>query len=186
MSREGMSRETPTTTLWLLRHGETDWTAAHRLSGSTDVPLNETGRRQAADAGRALASLVIDTIWSSDLRRAKETASIARPEQPAEADPRLRELDFGRLEGRTWDELDEQTQRSMFAFDDYAAPGGESTATMRERVRSFVDALPAGTHLVVTHGGVIRIVQGLEGILDAPYTPAGTWVRVALGRRPKV
>jgi probable phosphoglycerate mutase len=150
--------------LWLVRHGETDWSAAGRLNGWTDVPLNLVGRRQA----RALAGEVVgrrfEAVWSSDLRRASETARLAGFEPVLEG--RLRELDFATLEGHTCADLSPRTRTALIDFDVFVAPGGESVDAMRGRVLAFVDALPAGDHLVFTHGGVIRLLSrtGIERV----------------------
>lgn len=150
--------------LWLVRHGETDWSASGRFNGWTDVPLNTQGRRQARVVAGQLRGRRFVTAWSSDLSRAADTARLAGTEPVL--DHRLRELDFGTLEGRTWAELSRRTREALIDFDAFIAPDGESAATMRARVLEFVDALPAGDHLVFTHGGVIRLLsrQGIERI----------------------
>ena len=150
--------------LWLVRHGETDWSAAGRFNGWTDIPLNTRGRRQARAVTGQLSGRRFVTVWSSDLRRAAETARLAETE-PA-LDHRLRELDFGTLEGRTWAELSRRTREALIDFDAFTAPDGESVATMRDRVLEFVHALPAGDHLLFTHGGVIRLIsrEGIEQV----------------------
>jgi 2,3-bisphosphoglycerate-dependent phosphoglycerate mutase len=148
--------------LWLVRHGETDWSAAGRFNGWTDIPLNMQGRQQASSLARELNERRFVTVWSSDLCRATETARLADTEPVL--DRRLRELDFGTLEGRTWAELPPRTRDALIDFDAFAAPGGESVVAMRDRVLEFVHALPAGDHLVFTHGGVIRLLsrEGIE------------------------
>ena len=64
------------TMLYLVRHGETDWNRAHKIQGSTDIPLNDLGREQAATSGRLLARRQWDAVYASPLSRAFETASI--------------------------------------------------------------------------------------------------------------
>jgi len=86
----------------------------------------------------------------------------------AALDPRLREIDFGQLEGRTWGECDAATQEALIAFDGFAAPSGESSAQVRDRALGFVNELGVGSHLVFTHGGLIRILLGLRGISVSP------------------
>lgn len=145
--------------LWLVRHGETAWNAERRFQGWTDVPLNETGREQARALAGALASALAGrrpTVWSSDLVRAVETARIAFGEP--RVDRRLRELEFGEMEGRTWADLDEETRGRLASFDEFGAPGGETMEAMRARVLGFVSELEPGDHLVFTHGAVIRLL----------------------------
>ncbi|MGF1666863.1 MAG: histidine phosphatase family protein [Acidimicrobiia bacterium] len=143
--------------LWMVRHGETDWNANRRFQGWTDVVLTDTGRDQARRLAESLAGVRFDSVWSSDLSRAVETARLAYSEP--KADHRLRELNFGDLEGAVWDDLTPSVQAELAAFDGFTAPGGESIREFKARVLEFLDALPAGDHLVVTHGGVIRMVR---------------------------
>ncbi len=147
--------------LWLVRHGETDWNAEGRFQGWTDVPLNETGRAQAERLRGLLADGDFDGVWSSDLVRAVETARIAVGE-PA-VDRRLRELDFGDLEGAIWDDLDREIRAALKEFDSFQSPGGESAAAFVERVFGFLDELAPGRHLVFAHGGVIRAIGRVCG-----------------------
>jgi 2,3-bisphosphoglycerate-dependent phosphoglycerate mutase len=142
--------------LWLVRHGATDWSDTGRFNGWTDVPLNEQGRLQARSLRERLATMEFAGVWSSDLVRARETARLAVGEPVR--DRRLRELDFGSLEGRRWDECPLDVRRSLVAFDGFEAPAGESVEELRSRVLQFVGALPAGQHLLFTHGGVIRLL----------------------------
>jgi len=139
-----------------VRHGETDWTAAGRLSGWRDVELNSVGRDQARGVRGRLAEREYAGVWSSDLRRASETAHLAYG--PPVLDPRLREIDFGALEGMRWAELSADRQRGLLDFDGFAAPGGESVDDLRDRVLDFVSSLARGHHLLFTHGGVIRLL----------------------------
>ncbi|NQV07173.1 histidine phosphatase family protein [bacterium] len=154
--------------VWLVRHGETEWNAAHRIQGVSDVELSDEGRSQAKRLRSQLEGCSFDTVWSSDLVRATETATIIRGEPTV--DPRLRELDFGDLEGLTWQDLEEETRQAMIDFDSFDAPNGESVTAMRERILSFLEQLPEGDHLVVTHGGVVRMISDLCGhaIYPAP------------------
>lgn len=156
-------------TLWLVRHGETDWNAQRRFQSRTDVPLNEVGRRQARRLAAELERRTYAGVWSSDLTRAKETAEIVYG--PPTVDRRLREIDLGELEGRRWEDLDPEIQAALAAFAGFAAPGGERYDQFEARVLSFVDDLSPGEHLVVTHGGVIRLLRrvfGYEDLFPAP------------------
>ena len=101
--------------LLLVRHGETIWNAESRLIGLTDLPLSEGGSQQAAQLTARLAGEGIDSIYASDLQRAAQTAAAigdgcgVRPQ----ADPRLREMDFGEWEGLTFPDLERQFHRRL-------------------------------------------------------------------------
>lgn len=147
--------------LWLVRHGESLANTGGRLSGWSDVPLSERGEAQARALGPLLRGREFDGVWSSDLERAVTTARLAFGEP--RTDRRLREMDFGRLEGRRWDEIGAAERDAILEFVDYEAPGGESFASLRDRVLEFVEALPAGRHLIFSHGGAIRMLTAAIG-----------------------
>ena len=162
--------------LRLVRHGETDWSAERRYTGRTDVDLNAEGRVQAA-ALSVIADAPYASIWCSDLSRCVETARLMGV--VAELTPELREFDFGELEGKTWDELDDATQQGLLDFDGFVAPGGESVAAFGERIDAFVAGLGPGHHLLIAHGGVVRHLLRRTGT-DADVRP-GTWRDLELG-----
>ncbi len=142
--------------IWLLRHGATEWSEAGRYCGHSDPPLSARGRRQVLPRRAELARISFHHMWSSDLLRCLETARIVAGEPTA--DPRLREFDFGEIDGLRFDDLDEATQNGLIAFDGFVAPGGEDVGGFRDRIDEFVRELPDGRHLIVTHGGVIRLL----------------------------
>jgi len=147
--------------LLLVRHASPE-TDAHRFLGRTDVCLNEAGRRQALALAASLPPHQPSRCFCSPLKRCIETIRPASSFQP-ELDPDLREIDFGRWEGMTFDEIqrsDPQAVNQWAAFDpDFSFPGGERIDDFLCRVRRAADrlaALPEQTVLAVTHGGVIR------------------------------
>ncbi|KIR60572.1 MULTISPECIES: histidine phosphatase family protein [Micromonospora] len=160
------------TRLIVWRHGNTDWNAASRVQGQTDVPLNDLGREQAAAAAPLLAALRPDAIVASDLRRAADTAAAlaALTGLPVRADARLRERHFGRWQGL---ELTEAEQRYPDEHARWRAgdpdPGAdiESLDDLGKRVgaalQDAADAAPGGTIVVATHGGAAR--QGCGHLL---------------------
>ncbi len=168
--------------LWVVRHGATDWSEAGRLNGWTDVPLNERGRFQARRLEAKLTGKSFAGIWTSDLSRSIETSHLSVAE--GVHDQRLRELDFGELEGRTWEECPPETRKGLLSFDDFKAPGGESVVHLRQRVLEFEMALTEGDHLVFTHGGVIRLLLREAG-RDTSVAP-GALVRIPLTWCPPV
>lgn len=143
----------------LVRHGETDWNRARRIQGSTDIPLNDTGRAQAAAAGELLQGRQWSRIVASPLSRAAETAAIIASAvgMPApELDGAFVERNYGEAEGFTGAELDER-------FPDGAeVPGRETREAVAERVVEALHRLaaehPGESIIVVAHGGVIRSV----------------------------
>ncbi|CAN5410729.1 histidine phosphatase family protein [soil metagenome] len=157
------------TLIYLVRHGETDWNRARRIQGSTDIPLNDVGRAQAARTGRLLAKRSWDGIASSPLSRAFETGAIIASEVDIEPS-RIEVLDalverrYGQAEG-----LDDRELFRLFPGDT-PVPGRESREDVASRVIPALIELArrheesrspsaADTRLIVTtHGGVIRTV----------------------------
>lgn len=161
--------------LILVRHGETDWNREGRLQGGRDIPLNDLGRRQAAEAAGRLKALEpayaeLDYI-GSPMQRARETMDILRrelglPEGGYVVEDRLRELTFGEWEGFTWRDVRkaEREQAQLRERDKwgFVPPGGESYRMLAERVRPVLEGLRRET-VIVSHGGVARAVLALVG-----------------------
>jgi probable phosphoglycerate mutase len=149
------------TTILLVRHGETDWNRDRRWQGHADPPLNETGRRQSEQLAEALLADPPAAVYSSDLRRARETAEIVarRLELPVRIDPRLREVDVGEWSGLTLAEIErlypEGVRRREAGGTGWER--GETYEAMGERVLGALHEIAAahdgGRVLVVTHGG---------------------------------
>lgn len=143
----------------LVRHGETDWNRERRIQGSTDIPLNDTGREQARATGALLASRRWTALVASPLSRASETARLIGAEvglgEP-ELEPRIAERDYGQAEGLTGPEID-----AMFP-DGADVPGREPREAVAERAVAALHDLaarhPGEAVIVVAHGGVIRSV----------------------------
>ena len=147
--------------IWLLRHGATEFSEQGRYCGQSDPPLSPRGREDLLPRRTDISGIRYQHLWSSDLQRCVETARIVAGEP--NVDERLREFGFGRLEGLRFDELDQDTQEGLIAFDGFSAPGGETVSDFRSRIDAFFDDLPAGRHLIVTHGGVIRLLLRERG-----------------------
>jgi broad specificity phosphatase PhoE len=154
--------------LYLARHGETDDNREPiRVQGFTDTPLNDKGRRQAAELAERLESLGLRSLWSSDLMRARVTAEIvgSRVGLEVHLDPRLREANRGRWEGRRFIDIERECPDSYAAWrragSSFRFPGGESLLEQSERAMASLDAIRVSSDLpalVVCHGGSIRIV----------------------------
>lgn len=152
----------------LVRHGETAWNAERRIQGHCDIPLNAEGERQAAALARELASEALDAVFSSDLRRAAQTAqAIASPHGlPVRMDFELRERRFGAFEGLTHEEIRDRYPDHYSAWRarevDAGFPAAQQAAeTLREfslRAVSAVSRIAAGDFrrmAIVAHGGVL-------------------------------
>ena len=140
--------------LWLVRHGETTFSATKRVAGWSDPPLTEEGRRQAEALRTVIDGSEFSGVWSSDLVRAIESARLAWGEP--RPDSRLRECHFGSLEGCTYEEADTTYEEVFRVFRDFQAPEGESHAEFVARLQDFIGQLESGRHLLFVHGGVIR------------------------------
>ena len=147
------------TTLTLVRHGQTDWNLAQRIQGSTDIPLNETGRQQALETGRRLRGSCIDSIATSPLVRALETARIIAEvlglDEPAIVSD-IVERAYGEAEGMNAAALADRFPGMK------GVPGLERRSEVRSRVLPALEAVALanqGLHVVVVaHGGVISSV----------------------------
>lgn len=156
------------TTILLARHGETDWNLEGRWQGWADPPLNDTGRAQAHALAEQLREIPFDAVYSSDLRRAHETAEIvAAPHGvPIVIDPDLREIDIGSWSGLTRAEIDER-------FPDGERPDGETREQHSARVLAAVERIARANLgrrvLIVTHGGTLRTLHHV--VSEEPYHP---------------
>jgi broad specificity phosphatase PhoE len=159
-------------TLYVVRHGETDWNAAGRLQGQTDIPLNDNGRAQAAQNGMRLAHAKIDPaavdFIASPLSRAYETMTLLRqamglPREGFKTDVRLKELSYGRCEGSTWQQLPPIDANGVARHRDpynWLPDGGESYADAMRRTAGWLSSITRDA-VVVTHGGITRTLRGL-------------------------
>jgi broad specificity phosphatase PhoE len=162
------------TTVYLARHGQSDWNAAGRWQGHADRPLTALGLRQATDLAHELAGVPLEAVYSSDLRRARETAeAVAAPrglQVSTVAD--LREVDVGSWSGLTRAEAMERFPREFWRWTkgEHGWEDGETYEQMAERVVGAVRRIAAGhageSVLVVAHGGPIRAVHAVALGLD--------------------
>ncbi len=156
--------------LYLMRHGQTDWNAKERVQGWHDTPISQEGIRQATAACEKLAKENIETIYSSDLKRAKKSAEIisAALDLPLHYTKRLREMNFGKAEGLKKTDLPAKFPYIYPAFNDLnnperydvRYPNGESIGEVQQRFMKFVTKLLEDRRqkvLIVTHGMLVRI-----------------------------
>lgn len=174
----------PGITLYIVRHGETDWNRAQRYQGQRDIPMNAIGRAQARRHGAALKRVVppvadYDFI-ASPLDRAQETMRILRaelglPVKTFATDHRIAELHYGHWEGHLASDLAETDADSIAAKAanpyGWRPRGGESYSDLAVRVADWLASLDRDT-LAVTHGGVSRVARGMVLALperDVPF-----------------
>ena len=157
----------PPTTVLLARHGESEWHFQGRWQGHADRPLTELGNRQAAALAHQLADAALDAVYTSDLRRAWETAApvAERHGLPLHRLRALREVDVGSWAGLTRDEVAARFPAEYSRWLDGGAGwnDGESYEHMAARVVPAVTDIASrhagGRILVVSHGGVIRALH---------------------------
>ena len=183
----------PTTHLYFVRHGETDYNRDGIMQGrGVDTSINATGRAQADALARLFADVDIQAIYSSSLRRARETAAVIaahHPSVPVHATPQLDEMSWGVVEGRSRDsdavesiysDLYDHWDRGEF---DKCVDGGESVLDVQKRGLAAVTRIAeqhAGERIViVTHGRFLRVIlasllddYGLERMNDIPHDNA--------------
>jgi probable phosphoglycerate mutase len=170
-------------TIYYIRHGETEWNALGRLQGVQDIPLNDLGRAQSADAGRILAGLLERdgrseasiSFVASPLGRARQTMELVRgtlslPLSGYAIDDRLREIGYGQWEGSTLGEMQAQDP-DLFARRQaekwtVAPPGGETYVSVQARMTDWYRGLTADT-VAVAHGGTARALMVALGFETA-------------------
>lgn len=148
-------------TIYIARHGQTQWNVKGKIQGHTNSPLTKEGIAQAKNLAKELKNIKFDAIYSSDLLRAKKTAQIVALQHRliVETKETLRERNFGPLEGQHKDGLVllEELRKQKIP---YETKNIESDEKMVERVilflRELAVAYPAKTVLVVSHGGILR------------------------------
>ena len=171
----------------VLRHGQSEWNAAKRWQGQADIDLTGTGRAQARLAAERLASdpgFTFRAVVSSDLKRARETATIIASVTGLEllgADPRLRETHVGEWQGLTHDEIERDWPG--FLGSQRRPPGFETNESIVERVSAAFADLTArfdgGSLLVVSHAGIVRVMRRTLGAPDERIANlGGSWFTV--------
>ena len=170
----------PAPTIYYIRHGETAWNAEGRFQGAQDIPLNDLGRRQAAEAGSILTDLFVRdgrdqsslAFVTSPLVRARSTMELVRgvlklPTSEYAVDDRLREIGYGRWEGSTLAQM-QASDPAIFAArqsDRWTVPppDGESYASVQARMNDWYSQL-ATDAVAVAHGGTARALMVALGV----------------------
>lgn len=155
--------------LFLVRHGVTDWNKEKRYLGHTDRGVLTSELTQLNKLQKELAEISFDHVFTSDLLRCRETLAYLNIPSQVSVDTRLREINFGDWEGKTYIELkDDRMYRDWLNnWEKHSIPNGESANTFKSRIESFIQDLDHHSVklipnrrklLIVTHGGVIRYI----------------------------
>ncbi|MBA2326045.1 MAG: histidine phosphatase family protein [Actinobacteria bacterium] len=144
--------------LWLVRHGETEWSKTGRHTSRTDVPLTEPGERQAEALGGLLGGQKFARVLSSPKRRALDTCRLAGYGDSAEIADDLQEWDYGEYEAEKT--VDIRRTRPDWSLWDDGAPGGETPAQVGERARRVLAEFEraGGDVVVFSHGHFLRVL----------------------------
>lgn len=174
-------------TLYLVRHGETEWNEKGLIQGHTDIPLNKTGEKQAKNLAKKLRAVKFHAVFSSDLIRAKRTAEIIALEKElaVKTTKALRERYFGIYEGEHFSSLNKaEIKKLLTIFNKLAKknyPDVESVETDEQLINRFIPfirevavAYQGKNVLLVTHGGIIRWFLIHLGFANVKNLPPGT------------
>lgn len=169
-------------TIYVFRHGETDWNKQKRIQGHSNIPLNQTGREQAQELRKKIEKIPFDIIYSSDLVRASETAEIAIKGREIEIKTTvaLRETSLGEAEGMYINDLLEKygvLWDQFLSYDlDISFPGGETKRESMHRAKMLIDFIVKESDFktigISAHGGI------LSGLLGSYCTEKSTPLRI--------
>jgi len=158
MNQTASAAHDNTPEIWLIRHGETEWSESGQHTGRTDIPLTDHGREQARSLRPVLAAQPFDLVLCSPLTRARETCAEAGLGAQAQEEPRLREWDYGIYEGRTTKDIHvEEPDWSVWTS---AITDGESIEEIQARAQSLIERLLAtnGRIAVFSHAHFLRVL----------------------------
>jgi probable phosphoglycerate mutase len=153
MKREPMASQR----VFLIRHGETEWSLSGQHTGTTDIPLTEKGRTAAARLAPILAEISFGLVLSSPLQRARETCQLAGLGERAQVEHELREWNYGEYEGLTPKEIHAKSPEWMIFRD--GCPSGERAEQVGARVDRVIATVraPVGNVALFAHGHVFRV-----------------------------
>ncbi len=144
--------------LWLVRHGETEWSRTGQHTGRTDKPLTDVGRQKASELGQRLAGRKFAIVLSSPLGRALDTCRLAGYGDVVQIEQNLREYDYGDYEGRTT--LDIRKERPEWSLWTTTPPNGETLDQAATRAQTVIDRAmqSGGDAALFAHGHILRIL----------------------------
>ena len=154
--------------VYVIRHGETEWSINGKHTGVTDIPLTENGRNQVKCLQPVLANEVFALVLTSPLHRARETCKLSGLGDKAEVEPNLMEWNYGEYEGVTSKEI-HKTVPGWLVFND-GAPGGETPEQIGARADRVIQRVRAvqGNVALFAHGHIFRVL--VARWLDFPAT----------------
>jgi broad specificity phosphatase PhoE len=152
--------------IWLIRHGETEWSRSGAHTGRTDLPLTAAGRDNAVAIGRWLNGRAFALVLSSPMERARDTCRVAGYGDAAHVDANLCEWDYGDYEGRTTPDI--QTERPGWSLWRDGVPNGETIGQVAARAEAVLArAVTAdGDTALFAHGHILRILTACWLELD--------------------
>ncbi|MFH1421583.1 MAG: histidine phosphatase family protein [Planctomycetota bacterium] len=162
--------------IYLIRHGETEYNRLSKYCGSSDIPLNKKGKSQSAQLQRRFRNIKPGFVYSSDLMRTKETASIVFPKYKDKiiTSAALSELDFGRWEGMTYEQITAKYKKAYEAWIDKPTlskpPGGEGFLSLERRVKKFFATIITN---LTTETETVAIVSSKAPLKIVLYTALG-------------
>lgn len=152
-----------TTQLFVVRHGETEWSLSGRHTSHTDLPLTAHGEDQARRCGAYLQAFTFDRVLSSPRQRARRTADLAVPGVPVTVDPDLAEWDYGDYEGRTSKDIEAEHPQWVLFRD--GCPGGETAQQVSDRADRLIARIRQSPgHVAVFSHGHFGCVLGARWI----------------------
>jgi probable phosphoglycerate mutase len=145
--------------VYLIRHGETEWSRNGRHTGVSDLPLTEHGRQQARLLRPELITRKFNLVLTSPLQRARETCELAELAERAEVDPDLMEWNYGNYEGLTSDQI-HVDHPAWTIFNDGGGAGGETPEQVGVRVDRVIERVRAvkGDSALFAHGHILRVL----------------------------
>ena len=146
--------------IWLIRHGETEWSLSGQHTGRTDIPLTDNGRIQAESLKPVLARQPFDLVLCSPLMRAQDTCKLAGLGAQMELEPRLLEWNYGIYEGRKTQDIREEVPG--WSVWDSPMPDGEDAAAIQQRAESLIGRLLTvqGRIALFAHAHILRVLAG--------------------------
>lgn len=159
--------------IYLIRHGETEQNKRKNFYGKLDVGLNEKGKEQSYKVGELLKDVKFNKIYISDRKRTRETSErilernrfYEKEKNIIYKDEKINELDFGIFEGKSYEEIGSLYPKEQEKWEkdwkNFVPPKGESAVVFYNRVENFMKHIQKeedGNYLIVTHGGVIRMI----------------------------